>query len=81
MCSKPKGYATEHEAQVALVSAIIAKNRGKNQRRERRYYYCDGCRRWVLTSMTKAEYESSRLTRPASDTLAEDERENNGAHA
>lgn len=54
MCRKV-GYATEREAQLALVSAIVAKNRGKNQRRERRWYECPKCHRWVLTSMTRGE--------------------------
>lgn len=60
MCGK-RGYDTEHEAQVALVSAILARNRGKNQRRERRYYQCPSCHRWVLTSKTIAQMRAAGL--------------------
>ncbi len=44
------GYRTERDARVALVEAIIAKNRGRNQRKERRVYECPICHRWHLTS-------------------------------
>lgn len=43
-------YPTEHDAQVALVGAVIARNRGKTQRRELRRYRCDLCNQWHLTS-------------------------------
>ena len=43
-------YATEHEAQVELVGCVIGKNRGKNQRRERRVYLCPACSAYHLTS-------------------------------
>lgn len=36
-------YRTEHEARTELVGAVIAKNRGRNERRECRVYACDLC--------------------------------------
>lgn len=49
MCQKIP-YHTEHAAQVALVSAVIGRNRGRAQRHERRYYRCERCGAWHLTS-------------------------------
>lgn len=43
-------FATEHDAQVALVGAVLRKNRGANQRRECRHYLCPMCDGWHLTS-------------------------------
>lgn len=44
-------FATDQLARAELVGALIAKNRGKNQRRERRIYECPACRGWHLTSL------------------------------
>lgn len=44
-------FVDEHAAQVALVGAVVGRNRGKNQRREMRYYECPFCAGgWHLTS-------------------------------
>ena len=43
-------FATEHDAQVALVGAVVGRNRGKTQRHEQRYYVCPFCAGWHLTS-------------------------------
>lgn len=43
-------YRTEHEARTELVGALIAKNRGRNERRECRVYVCDLCGGFHLTS-------------------------------
>lgn len=43
-------YRAEHEARVALVGAIIARNLGKTQRQETRVYRCGFCGCWHLTS-------------------------------
>jgi hypothetical protein len=43
-------FASEHAAQVALVGCVIGKNRGKNQRRETRWYECPLCGGLHLTS-------------------------------
>lgn len=50
-------YATEHEARVELVGMVVARNRGKVQRRERRVYRCPACGGWHATS---AEYRRAR---------------------
>lgn len=57
MTQGPKGcstgkyrYHTEYEAQCALVSAIIARNRGRNERKETRWYACQKCGGFHLTS-------------------------------
>lgn len=47
-------HPTEHDAQTELVGALVAKNRGRNQRRERRTYQCPLCGAWHLTSKEKA---------------------------
>lgn len=52
VCQKVR-FADEHAAQVALVGAVIKRNRGANQRRERRYYACPAGNGWHLTSMDK----------------------------
>lgn len=51
-CSKFR-YASEHDAQVALVGAVIKHNRGKAKRRECRHYACPRCGGWHLTSREK----------------------------
>jgi len=43
-------FDTEHDAQVALVGCVVGKNRGKNQRREIRWYACPACGAFHLTS-------------------------------
>lgn len=43
-------FDTEHDAQVALVDAVIGRNRGKGQRHEVRFYICPRCTGWHLTS-------------------------------
>jgi hypothetical protein len=43
-------YATESAARTELVGTVIAKNRGKQQRRECRTYLCPMCGGWHLTS-------------------------------
>lgn len=43
-------YPSERDARVALVATIIERNRGRNQRKERRVYQCPICHRWHLTS-------------------------------
>ena len=44
-------FPDEHSAQVAIVGAAVARNRGKNQRREIRWYCCPMCGGgWHLTS-------------------------------
>lgn len=54
-------YPSERDAQVALVGAIIARNRGKNQRQERRYYQCliASCQQWHLTSKPLTEWNDA----------------------
>ncbi len=51
-CTKIQ-YRTEREAKLALVAAITGKNRGRNHRRECRYYRCPTCHFWHLTSHPK----------------------------
>ncbi len=46
-------HPTEHAAQTELVGALVAKNRGRNQRREIRTYRCPMCGAWHLTSKEK----------------------------
>lgn len=46
-------HPTEHAAQTELVGALVAKNRGRNQRREIRTYHCPMCGAWHLTSKEK----------------------------
>lgn len=48
--SGKRRFATEQYARAQLVGALIAKNRGKNQRRETRIYQCPLCEGWHLTS-------------------------------
>lgn len=51
MCATGKHpFPTEHDARVALVGAAIARNMGRNRRRETRTYPCDLCGAWHLTS-------------------------------
>lgn len=45
-------YPNEHEARVGLVGAIVARNRGRNERRECRVYPCPSCHGWHTTSKT-----------------------------
>jgi hypothetical protein len=68
MCRKV-GYATEREAQVALVGTIVARNCGYSKRKECRWYLCPSCKRWVLTSKTTAELRSSGLIAAHRDTM------------
>lgn len=49
ICHKVR-FDDEHAAQVALVGAVIKRNRGKAQRRERRHYPCPAGNGWHLTS-------------------------------
>lgn len=53
ICSRAKKviFWTERAAQLALVEAVLKKNRGANQRRESRYYNCGN--HWHLTSQRK----------------------------
>jgi hypothetical protein len=44
-------YETEHDARVELCGAVVAKNRGRNRRRETRAYSCPRCDGWHLTSL------------------------------
>jgi hypothetical protein len=44
---------TEAQARADLVGAIIKANRGSQKRRECRYYACDACGGWHLTSHPK----------------------------
>lgn len=46
-------YPKEYDARVALVSCIVARNRGKHERREARIYHCPVCNGWHLTSRRK----------------------------
>lgn len=47
-------YRTEREAKIALVDAITTRNaKGRNQRKECRYYVCPVCHYWHLTSLPK----------------------------
>lgn len=50
MCQGKTAYPTEHDAQVVLVGCIIRRNRGRQQRKERRAYQCPACHQWHLTS-------------------------------
>ena len=43
-------YASEHDAQVELLGAVIGHNAGDGRRRERRHYECHLCGGWHLTS-------------------------------
>lgn len=43
-------YASEHDAQIALVGALVNRNRGRLQRHEQRWYQCPMCTGWHLTS-------------------------------
>ena len=43
-------YRSEHDARVELVGMLVAKNCGRNQRRERRVYQCPFCTGWHATS-------------------------------
>lgn len=52
-------YATEYEARVELVGTVIGRNRGKHKRRECRWYLCDRCHGWHLTSMPAAPQAAS----------------------
>ena len=49
MCRKVY-YPTEHAAQVALVGAVVKRNRGSVRRRESRTYQCPQCGGFHLTS-------------------------------
>jgi len=44
-------HATERAARLALLDCILARNRGRNDRREHDVYLCPKCRGWHLTSM------------------------------
>ena len=44
---------TEHDAQVELVGAAIARNMGRNHRKERRAYLCPHCGTFHLTKRPK----------------------------
>jgi hypothetical protein len=46
---------TESEAKVALVDAIVMRNRGKHGRNEKRYYPCRSCGMFHLTSQSNKE--------------------------
>ena len=43
-------FPDQHAAQLALVDAAMARNRGKAKRRECRTYQCETCGAWHLTS-------------------------------
>ena len=50
MCKK-KRYPTELDAKIALTSCYYANHiKGKSKRKECRYYYCDKCKGYHLTS-------------------------------
>lgn len=54
----PRGkvkYATHHDAQVALVGAVVGRNKGKQNRRETRVYECPECGYHHLTSIPQKE--------------------------
>jgi hypothetical protein len=48
--SRKVRFASEAEARTELVGTVVARNRGKNQRRECRVYQCSSCDGWHLTS-------------------------------
>ena len=60
MCDKEK--FTKLEAMIYLANSdLIDKIRkGRTKRKECRYYYCDECKAYHLTSMSKIEFENWR---------------------
>lgn len=54
-------YLTEHDAQVALVGAVVRRNLGA-PRYERRHYHCRHCDAWHLTSKTFDPYGTTQPT-------------------
>lgn len=52
-------YPNERAAQVALVDAILKRNRGRSDRREARHYPCGICGGWHLTSKTVNHYREA----------------------
>jgi hypothetical protein len=44
-------HRTEHAARLALLDCVMARNRGREDRREHDVYLCPKCKGWHLTSM------------------------------
>jgi hypothetical protein len=50
MCAGKRRFPTHEQAQMALVEAILRRNRGSPNRSECRLYHCPLCKGWHLTS-------------------------------
>jgi hypothetical protein len=57
MCEK-RAFFSKSEAKMMLQSAL---GRGSEARKECRFYRCDSCGLFHLTSMSLAEYEAKKL--------------------
>lgn len=44
-------HRDEHTARLALLDCVMARNRGRHDRREWDVYLCPKCKGWHLTSM------------------------------